>query len=158
MDKKTSISISDDNQKFLKENFNNVSAGISTSIDILRRSKDLNVDAYDIIDQLQFLQQIRRASLREIQGIFLENEWGFIVDILNGTLIPAEFRCLQSGLIAEMEDAEHFDSSATKWNVDLQKISDKVRSLTGAQIDAIYYRVKQFWDDPNRDLDSFTKW
>lgn len=158
MGEKTSISISEELKEFLKEKFGNVSLGVTTATELLKVANDLKISMYEIADQLQFLQQIRRASLREIKGVFTPAEWGFFADILNGTIITPEFRCLQSGLIAEVEDAEHFDGTATKWNVNVEKISEKIQNLTGAQIDALYYRVESFWNDENRDMETWQKW
>ncbi len=101
---------------------------------------------------------IRRASLKEIMGVFTPPEWMFFADILNGTIITAEFRCLQSGLIAEMEDSIHFDNAAAKWKIDADKLYEKVERLTGAQIDALYYRVEPFWKDENRDIEKWSRW
>jgi hypothetical protein len=33
-----------------------------------------------------------------------------------------------------------------------------VEKLTGAQIDALYYRVESFWNDENRDMETWQKW
>lgn len=149
--------ITEELQKYLIERFNNASAGIGQCAYIVYNASKFT-DEGEIVDNLRVLDQIRRASLKEIMGAFTPNEWMFFADILNGTMITAEFRCLQSGLIAEMEDSIHFDNAAAKWKIDADKLYEKVERLTGAQIDALYYRVEQFWKDENRDLEKWSKW
>lgn len=158
MTEKTSISISESLKDFLKAKFGNVSLGITTGTEVLKAADSLKIDVYGIADQLQFLQQVRRASLLEIKGIFTPEEWKMFADILNGTMITAEFRCLQQGLIAEIEDSEHFEFGASKWGVSVPEVSEKIVKLTGAQIDAIYYRCEQFWKSDNLDLEQWSKW
>jgi hypothetical protein len=158
MKKTVSLNIEEDLDDFLNENFGTRTDGFVAAVEILRKSQQMGFEAHEIVENLQFLQQIRRTSLREIKGVFTPDEWKFMVDILNGTLITPEFRCLKEGLIAEMEDAEHFDNSATRWNLNLSEVLEKIKKLTGAQIEAIYFRIEEFWNDDKRDLEKFAEW
>lgn len=111
-----------------------------------------------VIANAQTLRKIRQASTDELKGKLSEAEWKFLADSLNGTFITETFRCSQVALWANCEDAERFDGTGSKWEVDMDGFKAKVLSLTGAQVDALYARVESFWDKPNSDLDEWAKW
>ena len=69
-----------------------------------------------------------------------------MADSLNGTIITPEFRCNTGGLIASVEDSNDFDNLAAKWKVDVGALIEKIKKLTGAQVDAIYSRIESFWN------------
>lgn len=156
--KSTSIYFSDESIAFLRLKFKNVSAGINEAIGIIKEADALGISAKEIIEQIKILQQIRKISLKELRGVFKENEWKFLADVLKDKIITSEFRCLQSGLIAEIEESEHFYGKASKMKIDLKEITEKIEILTGAEIDAIYFRVEQFWGDKNRNIDDWCRW
>lgn len=111
-----------------------------------------------VIANAETLRKIRQVSTGELKGKLSEAEWKFLADSLNGTLITEPFRCSQFALWAHCEDAERFDGTGSKWEVDMEGFKAKVLSLTGAQVDALYARVESFWDKPDRDLDEWAKW
>lgn len=100
-----------------------------------------------IIDSCQTLKRIRTVSTGEIRGIFTSAEWSFLVDSLNGTMITDTFRCNVQALIAHCEDSAKYESLDKKWGVDMTKFLEKIKALHGANIDAIYARVEDFWEN-----------
>lgn len=112
----------------------------------------------DIVSALSHYKTIRQVSLGEIKGVFTKEEWMFFIDSMNGTLTDDIFCCNVSALIAHCEDAERFEGTATKYGVNLKKITVKIKRLKGANIEAIYYRVSQFWDNTDKyKLEEYSK-
>lgn len=145
-------------EEFLLFHFDNLSAAASQCIDIVETAvKHTGVKPEDIPTQLQEFASIRRNSLREIAGKFTPEEWKYLADSLNVTMITPEFRTLTAGLVASVEDSNHFDKLAEKWQVDTDTLIAKINKFTGAQVDAVYNRIQQFWNDP-ADLDSWAKY
>lgn len=118
------------------------------------------IEPWRIAESVNELQMIRRRSQGELKGIFTPAEWCYMADSLNGTMITAEFRCLQGALIASVEDSDLYDGLGAKWNVDVKALCDKVSNLTAAQVDAVFSRIEAFWnsDDEERDLDKWAEW
>lgn len=104
----------------------------------------------DIVSAIQRLRSIRQVALGEIRGIFTKEEWMFFIDSMNGVMVDEIFCCNVGGLIAHCEDSERFEGTATKYGVDLESLSTKIKTLRGANIEAIYYRVSQFWDNTDK--------
>lgn len=93
----------------------------------------------------------------EIKGVFTPNEWKFLADSLNGMVVDEVFRCNVGALVAHCEDADQYDFMGQKWNVDMEVLKQKIRKLAGANIDAIYARVEEFWAKPETDIDEWAK-
>lgn len=104
----------------------------------------------DIVSAIQRLKSIRQVSLGEIKGLFTKDEWCFFIDSMNGVMVDEIFCCNVGGLIAHCEDSERFEGTATKYGVDLDSLTQKIKPLKGANIEAIYYRVFQFWDNTDK--------
>lgn len=100
-----------------------------------------------IIESCQALRRIRTVSTGEIRGVFTSAEWGFLADSFNGTMITDTFRCNVQALIAHCEDSAKYEYLDKKWEVDMTKFLDKIKSLRGANIDAIYARIEDFWEN-----------
>lgn len=73
-----------------------------------------------------------------------------------GTVVNELFRCNVSALVAHCEDAERYDGAASKWGVDIVVLCEKIKSLKGANIDALYTRVESFWANP-ANIDKWAK-
>ncbi len=101
------------------------------------------------------MQQIRIISMHELKGIFSAKEWKFFADSLNGTMVTDAFRYDKEALTIHCEDSELYDHTAQKYDVNLDEIKEKVNSLKGANIEALYRRVSDFWEHPETD---FEKW
>lgn len=99
-----------------------------------------------VISELNSLERIRLVSLGEVKGMFTPQEWIFIADAFNGTLMDSVLRANVGVFIASCEDAERFEGKATLHQIDLEKFLNKVRSLRGANIEAIISRVEEYWE------------
>ena len=144
---KITINASEKTVEFLSEIAGNKTAGATICVQIVEQIvSQTKMDPHSIVDSMQFLLQIRAYSMREIKGLFTPAEWCYMADSLNGTIITPEFRCNTGGLIASVEDSNDFDNLAEKWKVDVDALIEKIKKLTGAQVDAVYSRVENFWD------------
>ena len=110
-----------------------------------------------VIECTEYLRRIRQVSMGEIKGVFTPDEWKFLADSLNGTMIDDVFRCNVGALIAHCDDADQYDSLGQKWHVDLNALKQKISKLSGANIDAIYTRVEDFWADGSADIETWAK-
>ena len=144
--KNITIRVSEETAEFLSKVYENTTAGATMCVEIVEQMiRQSGSDPHTLVSSIQFLQQIRAYSMREIKGVFTAPEWCYMADSLNGTMITPEFRCNTGGLIASVEDSDDFDNLSEKWNVDVKALCDKINTLTGAQVDAVYFRIETFW-------------
>lgn len=119
-------------------------------------------DGYSMTDGVKALvatmQRHERYADVEIRGKFTSNEWKFLADSLNGTMVLDEFRFNKETLIAHNQDAQVFEHSADKWEVDLGKLNDKCVALTATQTEALYRRVENFWNHPEINIDEWANY
>lgn len=109
-----------------------------------------------IIESCQTLKRIRTVSTGEIKGIFTPSEWSFLADSLNGTMITDTFRCNVQALVAHCEDSAKYEYLDKKWDVNMETFLQKIKTLHGANIDAIYARVEDFWGN-ERNMEEWIK-
>ncbi|MHC1781035.1 MAG: hypothetical protein AB9922_12450 [Bacteroidales bacterium] len=141
-----SIKITEDQEQFLISNFSNVNQGVKACIEKVR-IPDYNEDK-------DVLKQIRLYSRRELKGKFTREEWLFFIDSLNGSLTEARFRCNAGALMYHCHDAAELEGTANKWGVDLPVLLEKIqKTLTGAQVEALYTFIEGFWNKEDRDLE-----
>ena len=139
--KGTTVYLPEDQAKYIKENYKNQNYGIITAIEAL--------------------MTIRKYSTNELKGIFTPAEWSFLAESLNGTITDGSFRCNAGALAYHCLDAyklDGLDGLGEKWEIDIQELMDKIKDLTAAQVEALYFRVEQFWEDEERDLEEFAKY
>ncbi len=136
--KGTTVYLPEDQAKYIQENYKNQN--------------------YGIIAAIEALMTIRKYSTNELKGIFTPAEWSFLVDSLNGTMTTDSFRCNVGALVHHCRDAEELDGTARKWEVDLGVLIIKIETLTAAQVEALYFRVEQFWEEEGRNLEEFAKY
>ena len=117
-------------------------------------SKYENVTA-GVVTCVERFEYVLAASKAELKGKFSEDEWHFFADSLNGTGVDGAFRVSVSALVAHCQDSELYEGTATKWGIDLNKLIDKIKILTGAQVEALYSRVEAFW---NGERENFEEW
>lgn len=103
-----------------------------------------------VIDTVNTLQSIRLISTTELRGIFSANEWTFLADSFNGTIINDSIRYNVQMLIAHCEDSAIYDSLDKKYDVDMEVFKKKLNFLHCANVDALYARIEDFW---NKDID-----
>ena len=113
---------------------------------------------HKISQGLADLRMIRTRSKNELKGLFTPAEWMYMADSLNGTMVTTDFRCLPMALVAGIEDSDIYDALGAKWEVDVPSLTEKVKKLTAAQIDAVFTRVEAFWDSEEKDLNEWSKW
>ena len=136
--KGTTVYLPDLQARYIKENYKNQN--------------------YGIIAAIEALMAIRKYSTNELKGIFTPTEWSFLADSLNGTMTTDSFRCNARPLAYHCLDADKLDGLGAKWEIDVLDLMDKIKDLTAAQVEALYFRVEQFWEDEERDLEEFAKY
>ncbi|WP_446787448.1 hypothetical protein [Macellibacteroides fermentans] len=139
------IRITEGQEKFLLSNYKNVSEGISDCI-----NKSMIPSEGE-----ELLKLLKAYSLNELKGKFTPNEWKFFADSLNGTMVDGMFRCNVGALVAHCEDSERFEGTASRWEVSVPDLTEKINKLGGAQVEALYTRVESFWDNP-KDLEEWS--
>lgn len=125
-------------------------------VDVLTKDGDSINQA--IISTIKELQQIRIISMHELKGIFSANEWKFLADSLNGTMVTDSFRYDKKSLIIHCEDSELYDHTAQKYNVNIDELKQKINTLKGANIESLYRRVSDFWEHPETDIEKWAKY
>lgn len=73
----------------------------------------------------------------------------FFADVFNGGRVEDVFRTNVGVLIATCEDAERFENAVTNHGVDMPVLIDKIRSLHGANVEALISRVEEYWSHHN---------
>ncbi len=90
--------------------------------------------------------------------LFTIDEWVFMINTFNSTLTDEMFCANKGAFIACCEDAEKYEGGATILNMDLSAFINKINSLKGANIEAIYSRIKDYWSHSNEiDLNEWAK-
>lgn len=112
-------------------------------VEYLKRNNDSINQA--VISEINALKRIRTVALGELKGIFTPQEWMFFADVFNGSHVEDVFRTNVGVLIATCEDAERFENAATNHEVDMPILIDKIRSLHGANVEALISRVEEYW-------------
>lgn len=102
-----------------------------------------------VISEINSLKRIRTVAMGELKGLFTQQEWIFLADAFNGTIIDDVFCANKGAFIAGCEDAERYEGTATRHGVDLPAFIEKVKTLHGANIEAIYSRIKEYWEHSN---------
>ena len=136
--KGTTVYLPEDQAKYIQENYKNQNYGITAAIEAL--------------------MTIRKYSTNELKGIFTPAEWSFLADSLNGTMTDGSFRCNAGALAYHCLDADKLDGLGAKWEIDVLELMDKIKDLTAAQVDAVFFRVEQFWNSEDKDLEEFAKY
>lgn len=111
-----------------------------------------------VISEINTLKRIRLVALGELKGLFTVDEWVFMINTFNSTLTDEMFCANKGAFIACCEDAEKYEGGATILNMDLSAFINKINSLKGANIEAIYSRIKDYWSHSNEiDLNQWVK-
>lgn len=113
-------------------------------VEYLTRNNDSINQA--VISEINAIKRIRTVAMGELKGLFTSQEWLFMADAFNGTIIDDVFCANKGAFIAGCEDAERYEGTASKWSVDLPAFTAKVDKLHGANIEAIYSRIKDYWE------------
>ena len=118
-------------------------------------SSDGNSITEGVKNLVNALQRHERYAEVELRGRFTAEEWKFLADSLNGTMVLDDFRFSSSALVAHNEDSQLYEGTADKWGVDLAALNAKVEALSATQVEALYRRIEKFWDHPETDLNAW---
>ena len=110
-----------------------------------------------VINSIETLKTIQDISMNELKGVFTPTEWKFLADSMNGIIIDT-LRFNKDILISYCEDAEIYENKATKWDLDLNKFKNKIISLHGANINAIYSRLEKFYSNDSLQEEGIDAW
>lgn len=102
-----------------------------------------------VVECAQNLRRVRMVSAGELRGVFTPDEWKFLADSLNGPSVSESFRCNVSALVAHVEDAAQLEGLDHKWQVDVEAFTQKIKTLHGANVEALYARVEEYWANSN---------
>lgn len=139
------IKIEESQEKYLLDNYKNVNQGIQACID----------KAMYPSSEVSTLKYIRIYSKKELRDKFTKEEWIFFIDSLNGSIVDSLFRCSLDVLIVHCCDSQDLEGTATRHGVDFPKLINKCKTLTGAQIEALYTLVEAFWNQEEKDLHQY---
>lgn len=124
-------------------------------LDLLDKFGSVNNGVKAVCDKLATIQKL---AANELRGKFTENEWQFLAASLNGTIMDETFRYDPSVLCYHNEDAEKYEGHASNFNVDIKAVNKKITALTSAQLDALYTRVEDFWNNAEKiELEALAK-
>lgn len=122
---------------------------------IMRNGDSITDGVKNLVSQMQ--RHERYADV-ELRGRFTAEEWKFLADSLNGTMVLDDFRFSASALVAHNQDSQLYDGTASRWGIDIDKLNSKCNSLTAAQVEALYRRVERFWNHPETNLEAWAKY
>lgn len=111
---------------------------------------------YKVTEIIHIASNMRRHTLREIAGLFTENEAKLIVDVMNGTLYHSGVNP-KSVLIAQVEDGCALDGLDEKWEVNKASLIEKLYRLTEHQAYVILSLAFEFWGSDELDLNNISK-
>jgi hypothetical protein len=110
---------------------------------------------------VETLRRHERYADMELRGRFTPEEWKFLADSMNGTMMLDDFRFVPSALVAHNEDSQLYEGTADKWHVSLDELNRKCAALTATQVEALYRRIERFWNTQNGtgiDLDQWAQY
>jgi len=120
-------------------------------------TRDGNSITEGVKNLVNTLQRHERYADVELRGRFTADEWKFLADSLNGSMVLDDFRFSPSALVAHNQDAQLYDGTASRWGIDIDRLNEKCAALTASQVEALYRRVEKFWAHPDTDCDIWAK-
>lgn len=109
-----------------------------------------------VVSAIERLQMIEKYADRDIAGKFSPEEWSYLADSLNGSIVEGDFRFRSVALAANVEDSATYDGLDKKWGVDVAAFAEKIKSLSASSVEAVFRRVEAFWNDGTRDLEKWS--
>jgi hypothetical protein len=100
---------------------------------------------------------LRKATLRELKGLFTKEEIIALADSFNGLIPTWGIMCNAGVLLAHTEDAEQFQYSASSNSADPAKLFAKIKNLTSAQAAILQLELIMFWREESPDLNDLVK-
>lgn len=87
---------------------------------------------------------------------FTQDEKKYLSDMMNGTLYNPDVNPI-THLKLNVLDSNKYDGLGAKWNVDVNKLYDKVDNLTAHQAYTIIYKIREWWatvPDTQKDINN----
>lgn len=91
---------------------------------------------------------IRAATLHELKGMFTRAELSAMIDNLNAVIFEPAYAVNKNMLKAGIEDGQKYDGVLTKWNVNPDRLFEKIDKLTSAQCYFLLDEIDRFWNEP----------
>lgn len=124
MKKKITPRINEKSENFLKKNFKNMNAG-----------------AEYILDSIQAVSRIYMGH--QLKGKFTALELKLMLDVMNGTMLTAQFA--GQHLLGNVEDGIALDKLDKKWEIDGDTLIKKIKSLSIPDIFFLEIWIQGFW-------------
>lgn len=121
---------------------------------------DLSLDSFvRLVSAMgKFNKLLNLFEVQDVKGIFTQAEWKALAASLNGTLIDDTVRYSTEMLIAHNEDAEKYEHSFSQFEVEVDQLNNKIKSLKESQIGSIYERVEEFWESQGENPIDLEEW
>lgn len=134
--------------------------------------KTINVEAQDFVleevKRLYSLQKeglasfltnyfyLRKSTLRTLVNVFERNELIALVDMFNGTMHNSQISTPDI-LVVIIEDSETYENISKRHDLNLNKLLDKVKSLSHIQTMILIEEIAGFWnvESNGSNLDDF---
>ena len=93
--------------------------------------------------------------MKELNNYFEEKEKKYMVDMVNG-LLRSSVLSARDFVKITISDSDNWDRLGEKWNVDVNKLIEKVEKLEDSEIEVVVNSLYKFWDNDKRDLHNIT--
>ena len=124
---------------------------------IITRSGEHNSITWGVRNIVSHIQMLERMSSNEIRNKFTPDEWLCMADSVNGWF-PGDDRYRADIFAFRLEDSEQYDKTASRHNVVLSELTNKIKVLTAAQMDAVIRRIELFWQNYNLPQFDVVQW
>lgn len=89
---------------------------------------------------------LRQSTLRDLKGIFTENELKLLIDNENGSLFNPETDYNPEFLAINVKDGCDFEELDKKWDVSLGVLIEKILKMKSAECLFLHDWIGQFWE------------
>jgi len=131
----------------MAKTFINFRLHIENILAIQKYFKDRTEAVQYAIDSYFFL---RRASLREIKGIFTKEEFIGLVQCSKGKNLTSELKADKTVYMAFLKSQNEFSRIGWKYGFSFDKLLDKIGKLSSAQIYFIQEEIWRYWKYESR--------
>lgn len=100
-----------------------------------------------VVYYFQLLQGLRKASTMELKGVFTKEEWTMMAYTFKDSFITDSFRFSKEVITSQLEEASQLRDLDKKFGVKMNEFLKKFNKLCAANIDAIYSRIEDLWNE-----------
>jgi hypothetical protein len=122
--KKITPRINEKSEEFFKTNFKSVNSG-----------------AEYLLESIPAVARIYAGY--QLKGKFTADELKLIIDVMNGTMLTAQFA--GQHLLPNVQDGIALDHLDEKWEIDADKLKEKIKSLSIPDIFFLEIWIQGFW-------------